>query len=253
MSDTLIENSDNLVSSFSSIISDIADPLFSKTSRFINGFGDKYHRDEKKWFGQQCREARSKYLSALHIFNNDRSPINRLSLAAERKAYKKLIRSKQRRFKFHQIREFENLRNSNPRQFWKYFKKSTKSVDSRISLGDFKDYFSEMFENIASFKSDSAEQFCATNDFDNSDPTYAELDRPITYAEVVNSIKSLKRNKACGSDRLLNEYFIESCDILAGHITEIFNIILNLGVFPEIWTKGITVPLHKKGLKNRCK
>ena len=56
-------------------------------------------------------------------------------------------------------------------------------------------------------------------------------------------------NKACGSDRLLNEYFIESCDILAGHITEIFNIILNLGIFPEIWTKGIIVPLDKKGPK----
>ena len=103
-----------------------------------------------------------------------------------------------------------------------------------------------MFENIASFKSDSAEQFCATNDINDLDPTYAELDRPISYAEVVISIKSLKRNKAFWSDRLLNEYFIESCDILAGQITEIFNIILNLGVFPEIWTKGITVPLHKK-------
>jgi len=47
----------------------------------------------------------------------------------------------------------------------------------------------------------------------------------------------------------LNEYFIESVDILAVHICDLFNCVLNSGYYPEKWTEGIIVPLHKKGSK----
>jgi uncharacterized protein YlzI (FlbEa/FlbD family) len=40
------------------------------------------------------------------------------------------------------------------------------------------------------------------------------LDQPITVNEIINAVNSLKRDKACGNDFLLNEYFIESIDIL---------------------------------------
>ena len=58
---------------------------------------------------------------------------------------------------------------------------------------------------------------------------------------------SLKTCKATGEDKLLNEYFIEASDILAGSITYIFNKILATGVFPEAWTRWLIIPIHKKG------
>jgi len=67
---------------------------------------------------------------------------------------------------------------------------------------------------------------------------------------VCRAISLIKKNKTPGVDKLLNEYFIEECDILAGHITELFNTILNSGFFPVAWTKGIIVPIHKKGDKS---
>jgi hypothetical protein len=82
---------------------------------------------------------------------------------------------------------------------------------------------------------------------------FGELDNPITYDEVCKAIKLIKTRKSPGTDKLLNEYFIEACDILAGHITVIFNFILNTGNFPIAWTKGIIVPLHKKGDKSDIK
>ena len=116
--------------------------------------------------------------------------------------------------------------------------------NTNISVEEFKDYFSNMFQCLGSVRNQEAEFFNASHDFDLLDPVYADLDRPISYEEVINCIKSLKRNKASANDRLLNEYFIESFDILAGHISEIFYIILNTGCFPEPWAKGIIVPIH---------
>ena len=49
-----------------------------------------------------------------------------------------------------------------------------------------------------------------------------------------------------GSDCLINEYFIESCDIISSHLVDLFNIIFNSGYFPDQWSKGIIISLHKK-------
>ena len=62
-------------------------------------------------------------------------------------------------------------------------------------------------------------------------------------------MKRLKSGKAHGSDCLLNEFFLESVDILAPHLCDLFNAIFNSGYFPEQWTEGIIIPLYKKGDK----
>jgi hypothetical protein len=73
------------------------------------------------------------------------------------------------------------------------------------------------------------------------------LDKPYTVDEIIGAVKSLKRGRYPGKDFLLNEYFIESIDILTSHICYIFNCLLDTGFFPDSWTEGIIIPLHKKG------
>ena len=46
-------------------------------------------------------------------------------------------------------------------------------------------------------------------------------------------VQKLKRNKVFAGDQLLNEYFIESLDILSGHLVDLFNAILNSDNFPS--------------------
>ena len=59
----------------------------------------------------------------------------------------------------------------------------------------------------------------------------------------------LKSGKASGADCLLNEYFLESVDSLAPYLCHLFNAIINSGYFPEQWTEGTIILLHKKGDK----
>ena len=71
-----------------------------------------------------------------------------------------------------------------------------------------------------------------------------ELDNPITIDEIKNAIKSLKCGKAFGNDCILNEYFIECADILAMHLCDLFNGILNSCFYPTCWTEGAIIPIH---------
>jgi len=77
------------------------------------------------------------------------------------------------------------------------------------------------------------------------------FDRPISADEVLKAVKKKqKTNKAYGMDCLLNEYFIETIDMLLPFICDIFNAVLDSDVFPDSWMEGIVIPLHKKGDKN---
>ena len=64
----------------------------------------------------------------------------------------------------------------------------------------------------------------------------------IVQSNIYNAIKSV------GSDCILNEYFIECVDILSSHVCDIFNNSLVSDFFPEKWTQGVIIPLHKKAL-----
>ena len=82
-------------------------------------------------------------------------------------------------------------------------------------------------------------------------PTFPELDIPISRTEILKSIKKLKSNKAHGPDTLMNKYFIESEELLCGHVEILFNKILDKGDFPKTWTQGAVETLHKKKKKKK--
>lgn len=75
---------------------------------------------------------------------------------------------------------------------------------------------------------------------------YNKLNSEFTVSEIRNGIKHLKRNKSAGIDNVLNEYFIECADHLVRPLQILFNNILDSGAFPNVWSKGIIVPILKK-------
>ena len=114
-----------------------------------------------------------------------------------------------------------------------------------ISLEEFLDHFASIADEFQSARNDDADLFCNTHAFNDTDCSFPELDAPITVQEVTTVISKLKRSKSCGSDCLLNEYFLECSDILSLHICDLFNAILDSGFFPESWSEGVIIPLHK--------
>ena len=233
---------DSLVSSFTNTIRDVADPLFHKTIQYgdKNNFSSVLFKN-KEWFDHECRVARGNYKTALNVFLNCKTAQNREESSRLKKCYKTLLWKKKKAFEASKIKEIEKLKKSKPKDFWRYFRKNKNSSSSNITLDDFKKYFIEIGTDFLHLEKEEAECFVSGHNFDESCDVYEELDKHITVQEILDAVKLLKTGK--------NEYFIECIDVLAGHICDIFNKILDSGHFPEKWCEGIIVPIYKKGNK----
>ena len=84
---------------------------------------------------------------------------------------------------------------------------------------------------------------CYKDDFDL-------LNVVIEDGEIRAAIKELQRGKSAGEDGIINELFIYGEAALTPYLTVLFNFVFENGIFPNEWTKGLLVPLHKKGSIN---
>ena len=238
------------VNDFVTILNDVATPLFKKKTYKNEGSFNVRHSSRAKWFDDECHEKKQLYNEALRQFNIYKTLDTRHVLCDRKKEYKKTVRRKRRAFKFAEMRKIEKLRNKRPKDFRALFRHRKAAKGEELSLEEFYNYFRNLANDINIVNNEEAEQFCTSNDFNKNDPVFEELDSSITAAEVEKCMNSLKQGKACGTDNLLNEYFLEAGDILLSHITDLFNAILDSGCFPDNWTEGIIVPLFKKGDEN---
>jgi len=69
--------------------------------------------------------------------------------------------------------------------------------------------------------------------------------KPIILTELLDKIQTQKLQKACGVDGILNE-IIKYTDHKF-KLAFLFNFILSLVIFPNIWNKGLITPIYKNG------
>ena len=79
---------------------------------------------------------------------------------------------------------------------------------------------------------------------------FEELNLNFSQNEILKSIKQLKSNKSGGPNMLINEFFIHGKQVLVPILCSLFNKVFEYGFFPEEWSEGYIVPLHKKGNLN---
>ncbi len=75
------------------------------------------------------------------------------------------------------------------------------------------------------------------------------LDFPITMRELEDKLRVLEPKKACGVDSILNEMLKHTDQRFKLAMLKLFNDVLCVGFFPEIWNKGLISPIHKSGDK----
>ena len=72
------------------------------------------------------------------------------------------------------------------------------------------------------------------------------LDKVISEEEILQAVKSLKNNKACGDDRVINEYICSTIGLFLPVFKCLFNYVLETGNIPQDWTLGNIIPIYKK-------
>ncbi len=245
-----VESVNSSLNSFVHILRDATDPLFLRRTK--NNGQSRFNNTQvgsrtAVWFDHDCVTSKHEYLCALGEFNGCKSNANRTRFLDCKLRYKRVVKRKRRQFELKKRSDIIKLRHAKPRDFWKMFSSRKSAASNDISMDDFFKHFKELSTEANFGNNLEADNFCTNHDFSADNRSHEELDRPITINDVHAAIKSLSRNKASSSDYLINEYFLATSDIIAGHLVDIFNMVYNSGHFPEMWTKGVIIPVYKKG------
>ena len=72
------------------------------------------------------------------------------------------------------------------------------------------------------------------------------INAPFTDEEVLKATRSLKNNKACCPDLIMNEFLKVATPIMLSVFTTLFNLVLESGFIPKSWTCGFIKPIYKK-------
>ncbi len=235
------------------IITTAADRSLRKTMKFTK-LNKMKHQRHKKWFDKNLQKMRNalQYKGFL-IRKYPRDPVIRGSYFKGLKEYNKLRKKKMRQFKADIIDTLDDLRSNNVKEYWSLVDKlkaeettESNKVATSININDWEEYFTKL---INSDTMTSTNKCKITQDIADMESrvTFNELDFSITENEIIKSIKKLKNRKSPGPDLIVNEMLKYGQHILLPCITKIFNRVLQSGIYPDNWSSGFVIPIHKKG------
>jgi hypothetical protein len=137
------------------------------------------------------------------------------------------------------IEKLRGLCTSEPKLYWSLLKKGcdkSKNVVQKVALGVFVNHFKELNMVVNEVDVELPDNIPEYNYVINSD---------ISEKEVNDAIRSLKHNKACGNDLILNEFLRNASGKLMPVFVKIFNIVFHRGIVPNSWSEGYICPIYK--------
>ena len=235
---------DNQVSALTELIYDACFTEFGKT---VTVRSRKPPEGVKKapWFNEECRAAKAEFLNAKRGFKHNESSLSgRNKLFDSKKKYSFAKRKAKRKYEQSERCKFANMGKNSPKTFKKHvnnLRKGHCSVDDSVSI----EQFAEHFKNLSNNSTNQNFEF----DIDDFETEIEELDKEISLDEIKKVIMSLKRGKSPGFDGIVSDFFIDAEDFIAPYLLQVYNQIFNNAIYPESWTQGLIVPIHKKGDK----
>ena len=231
--DTNSNSINDIVSQISSLFKISATVVESSRKKFVT------EKKSKPWFGHKCKNARKKYYLAKKIHKRYSSDYSQKQLLAASKSYKKTMN----KFINKHIKQRQNtlrrMQKSDPKAYWKYLNSlKGKKVSKSPSLEDFFHHFSEVYS------SEQPQDQLNMEDINLQDENNF-LNRKFTADEIEKCISKLNNNKACGFDEIINEYIKVTKSKMLPIYVGLFNLILNTGTIPEIWSHGKIMPIYK--------
>jgi len=203
-------------------------------------------KKKQPWWNNDCEIARSKF-----NFARKANIIDSCKLESESKrklasnAYKRTIKQAMNKYHKELNNKIRILKSKNPKDFWKIINcdKEKDDIVSAISCEIFAKHFETLNENM------NIENNFQQENINVSDES--SLNAQITTEEIRICIAKIKNNKACGYDRIINEFLKCSVSKMLNLYEKLFNLILKTGVIPNDWVIGIIKPIYKnKGSKS---
>jgi hypothetical protein len=244
----ILENIDSLDENILKLTELMYDCSFKIHGKILRQ-GNSKIKGKNEWFNHECRNAKARFLNSRRAFNESNTIENRNAFLESRRNFCLIKRKAKRKFSKYEKKQLTDLSRTDPKKFWKRvngYRQSKQYKHADIDANQFRDYFSEMLN-------DPVRMYTMSNDFSYNNEAQVNiecLDKPFEENEILKIISSLGKNKAAGIDKVVNEFFIDAKLFITPFLVKIFNKIYESGKYPSSWTRGIIVPIHKKGDKS---
>ena len=198
----------------------------------------------RPWVDSEFKSTRDEYLKAK---NKLRRKGHKKVCNRKAKEWNKFRKKKETQFHVTLNKDIRKLRKSNSKAYWLLLQKSTEGAQmrSKVSLAAFLKHFKQLNEQNENGPQNNNSPHIT--DCKKTEDTNSALNYVFSYDEIKFIISKLKNNKSGGLDLLRNEFLKQSSDDLIEFYSLFFNLILNTGLVPDIWCKGLIMPLYKKG------
>ena len=236
-------------------ILDKIEKLFKNTANTVLGYEREYQVDTNAKrkpikFDRKTLNIRNKYYKARR--ENDGTQEKQEALTAKSKEYKKAVSKALALHRKQTIKKLRNAKTKNPKFYWSAINRQSRNNTNRsntaISSNDLFNGFKSLSgtNNHGEFIKDKNEN----NGNTSINKKYKELaekilNSEITVEEIYLRVKELKNGKACGTDKILNEFIKATFSIMKHVYVDLFNRVLNSGQIPESWTIGMIMPIYK--------
>ena len=243
------------LSEFSSILENVASPLFKATSNKTNTNSTERCVDEKKsnpWYNEQCIEKKHYFLRKLDKYRETKDDESRIGMVKARSEYKTILRKCRYEYDKNKTSRFINAKYKNAKMYWNLLKESAGVRTTNVPLSSFEQYFKAVNNPSDPFFAPDEDVLYFNERYETNEfaVMFEELNLPFSNADLVKAIRQLRTNKSAGPDKLINEFFINGTHVLCPTMLILFNKLFSMGYFPETWSDGYVIPLHKKGSIN---
>ena len=236
------------LSEFVQVIDDAASGMFKPnkvSSVSENSFSEK---NDSPWFSDECHEKRYNFLIWLDKYREIQSDETRINMVKARSEYKSTIRKCKYEYDKSKTQKLVQAKYKNAKLYWNMLKESSGLRPANVPLSSFEEYFKAVNNPADPFFTPDEDIIHFNERYEKNEfrLMFEELNLEFLEGDIERSIKQLKSNKSEGPDKIINEFLIHGHHILQSTICNLFNKIFDLGYFPEEWSEGYIIPLHKK-------
>ena len=166
-----------------------------------------------------------------------------MDLNSKKKAFKKFVQRKKLTFENDIIGKMHDT-NNDPKRFWQLLEMLEKKTKTDYVPTITPSKWTNMFRKLL------FDPGLTNFEIEKDDEEHVIMNKMITKEELLTATKKIKKSKASGLDQVLNEMILCTVDMYPEIFLNLFNSLLDNGIFPNLWTASIIVPLHKKGSKS---
>ena len=192
------------------------------------------------WMDHECFVKRKEYYKVKNKLKRmgEKSMCNSKS-----REFKRFMKAKKKNYHDQLNKKIRALRSNNSKEYWSLLNNAVEGSKVRNELC--LETLMEHFKMLSHDDNVTDENTVFDNENVPSDSQSNVLNIGFEVSEIMKIIRGLKNHKASGIDCLKNEFLKNAPPDIVEFICRLFNVILETGFIPDVWCKGMIMPLYK--------